>query len=231
MLPRLTSQCQSISAPRKSAINEYGNPCRAIHEGELVELLPLEGLEHFSLDGVDCEAFNTSGGVGTLCETLLGKVRTLNYKTIRYRGHRDLMAFLLNDLRLNDRRTLLKEILENAVPVTPQDVVLIFVTVSGRKSGRLTQITDARKIYHGHCMGDAWSAIQLTTASSVCAVVDLWAAGRLPESGFVRQEQVDLDEFLANRFGRWYAVSGGNGLSIATRVHREEERAPSDVGL
>src|SRR5882762_2274897 len=90
--------------------------------------------------GVDYEAFNTSGGVGTLCETLRGKVRTLNYKTIRYRGHRDLIAFLMNELRLNARRPLLKEILESAVPVTPQDVVLIFCTVSGWKDGLLTQI-------------------------------------------------------------------------------------------
>ena len=125
-------------------INEYGNPCEAIYEGKLISTLPLEGLEHFSLDGVDYEAFNTSGGVGTLCETLGGKVRTLDYKTIRYRGHRDLMAFLMNELRLNDRRELLKDILERAVPMTPQDVVLIFCTVAGIKDGRLTQLTDAR---------------------------------------------------------------------------------------
>src|SRR5438445_283618 len=59
-------------------INEYGNACEAIHDGKLIELLPLEGLEHFSLDGVDYEAFNTSGGVGTLAETLAGQCRMLN---------------------------------------------------------------------------------------------------------------------------------------------------------
>src|SRR5688572_14706108 len=187
-------------------INEYGNPCEAIYEGELIETLPLEGLEHFSLDGNDYEAFNTSGGVGTLCETLAGKVRTLNYKTIRYRGHRDLIAFLMNDLRLNERRPVLKDILENAIPVTPQDVVLIFCTVSGWKAGRLTQVTDARKIYHGECCGEQWSAIQMTTASSLCAVLDLYVDGKLPDSGFVRQEQVSLDDFLANRFGKCYAT-------------------------
>ena len=116
-------------------INEYGNPCEAIHEGKMLEVLPLEGLEHFSLDGVDYEAFNTSGGVGTLCETLRGKVRTLNYKTIRYRGHRDLIAFLMNELRLNDRRALLKDILEHSVPMTPQDVVQSYYsTLLGRQS-------------------------------------------------------------------------------------------------
>src|SRR5271155_4226250 len=130
-------------------INEYGNACEAIHEGKLLEVLPLEGLEHFSLDGIDYEAFNTSGGVGTLCETLQGNVRTLNYKTIRYRGHRELIKFLMSELRLNDRRDLLKDILEHAVPITPQDVVLIFCTVRGWKDGYLVQVTDARKIYSG----------------------------------------------------------------------------------
>ncbi len=186
-------------------INEYGNPCQAVHGGRLIETLPLEGLEHFSLDGVDYEAFNTSGGVGSLAETLAGQVRTLDYKTIRYRGHRDLMAFLMNELRLNDRRALLKDILENALPVTPQDVVLIFCTVTGQLDGRLTQLTDARKIYHADLHGESWSAIQITTASALCAVVDLHFAGKLPSKGFVRQEQVSLSEFLANRFGRCYA--------------------------
>jgi saccharopine dehydrogenase-like NADP-dependent oxidoreductase len=185
-------------------INEYGNPCEAIHDGKMLELLPLEGLEHFSLDGIDYEAFNTSGGVGTLCDTLAGKVRRLDYKTIRYRGHRDLIVFLMNELRLNSRRDLLKDILENAVPITPQDVVLIFCTVTGWKDGHLTQVTDARKIYHGEFMGECCSAIQITTAASLCAVLDLHATGKLPKQGFVRQEQVKLPEFLSNRFGKVY---------------------------
>ncbi|MGH7178658.1 MAG: saccharopine dehydrogenase family protein [Tepidisphaeraceae bacterium] len=190
-------------------INEYGNACECIHENRQIEVLPLEGLEHFSLDGVDYEAFNTSGGVGTLCETLTGKVRSLNYKTIRYRGHRDFMVFLMNELRLNHRRDVLKDILENAVPMTPQDVVLIFCTVKGWKEGRFTEITDARKIYHGEFLGQRCSAIQITTAAGLCAVVDLHAQEKLPNRGFVRQEQVKLPDFLANRFGKCYA--SGNG--------------------
>ncbi len=203
-------------------INEYGNPCEAIHEGKKIEVLPLEGLEHFSLDGVDFEAFNTSGGVGTLCETLDGKVRSLDYKTIRYRGHRELIAFLMNELRLNQRRDLLKDILENAVPMTPQDVVLIFCTVTGWKDGRLTQLTDARKIYHSECDGEPLSAIQLTTASSLCAVLDLHVKNGLGvPRGFVKQEQVALDDFLANRFGRCYAANG----HAASEVRLEPSKA------
>ena len=128
-------------------INEYCNPCEAIQDRERIDVLPLEGLEHFSLDGVRYEAFNTSGGLGTLCETLDGEVRELNYKTIRYQGHRHLMFFLVNELRLKDRREILKDLLESSVPITFQDVVVTFCTVSGWRNGNLVQMSDARKIY------------------------------------------------------------------------------------
>ncbi len=188
-------------------INEYCNFCEVIHDGRLLEVLPLEGLEHFSLDGVRYEAFNTSGGLGTLCETLEGRVRALNYKTVRYNGHRELMQFLIGDLRLGERRELLKEILENAIPITLQDVVVIFCTVTGQRNGELVQMSDARKIYQRTIDGEVWSAIQITTAAGVSAVVDLFFAGALPSQGFVRQEQVDFHKFLANRFGQHYHCS------------------------
>jgi saccharopine dehydrogenase-like NADP-dependent oxidoreductase len=203
-------------------INEYCNPCEAIHEGRKIDVLPLEGVEHFSLDGVRYEAFNTSGGLGTLCDTLDGRVRELNYKTIRYLGHRDLMRFLTHDLRLSTRRELLKDILENAVPITFQDVVVIFCTASGRSKGQLVQISDARKIYGETVDGEAWSAIQVTTAAAVCAVVDLHCQGQLTGTGLVRQEQVALDAFLANRFGRHYR---------GTKSHSRFVAAPNGNGV
>ena len=135
------------------------------------------------------------------------------------RAHDDLIRFLINQLRLNSRRDVLKDILENAVPVTPQDVVLIFCTVTGWKAGRLTQVTDARKIYHGEFLGRCCSAIQITTAASLCAVLDLHVSGKLPTQGFVRQEHVRLPDFLANRFGKCYdrsltGLSPANGALV-----------------
>jgi saccharopine dehydrogenase-like NADP-dependent oxidoreductase len=195
-------------------INEYLNPCESIHQGARRDVLPLEGLEHFSIDGVRYEAFNTSGGLGTLCETLDGKVHELNYKTIRYQGHRDLMAFLIAGLKLGDRRDLLKEILENAVPVTYQDVVVVFCTVSGLRRGKLEQVTDARKIYSAEVDGEVWSAIQITTAAGICAMLDLHREGRLRNSGFLRQEEVSLSTFLQNRFGAYYQPRSNTAFSI-----------------
>ncbi|TCR70132.1 saccharopine dehydrogenase family protein [Bosea sp. BK604] len=186
-------------------INEYCEPCEAIVSGERVLVPALEEREEFSLDGITYEAFNTSGGLGTLCETLAGKVRTLNYRTIRYPGHCAIMKALLQDLRLADRRDVLKDIFENALPSTLQDVIVIFVTVSGQKQGRLVQETYAHKVYSRAVGGVTRSAIQITTASGICAVLDLLATGALPQRGFVRQEDITLDTFLANRFGAAYA--------------------------
>jgi saccharopine dehydrogenase-like NADP-dependent oxidoreductase len=190
-------------------INEYCEPCEAVVDGRLREVPPLEELEEFSLDGVKYEAFNTSGGLGTLCETLAGKVRQLNYRTIRYPGHCAIMKALLNDLRLRDRRGVLKDILENAVPATLQDVVIVLVTVSGWRSERLMQETYANKIYARAVNGSVHSAIQVTTASGICTVLDMLAAGQLPQAGFIRQEDVPLEAFLANRFGRVYRRDSG----------------------
>jgi len=189
-------------------INEYCNPCEAIVDGQLRETSPLEEIEHFSLDGVDYEAFNTSGGLGTLCESLSDKVQNLNYKTVRYPGHRDIIKMLVRDLRLGqpDRRHILKEVMEASIPITKQDVVLVFVSVCGMRDGRLEQETYAKKIYSQRVNGQLLSAIQLTTAAGICAMVDLVIEGKLPNCGLVRQEQANLVDFLFNRFGRYYAV-------------------------
>jgi len=208
-LPKFPSNAlnYNLTWSTDGVINEYCEPCEAIVNGQLRETQPLEELEEFSLDGILYEAFNTSGGLGTLCETLAGKVRNLNYRTIRYPGHAAIMKALLNDLRLRDRRDLLKDILENSVPVTLQDVVIVFVTVSGMRGGQLVQETYANKIYAAPVGGRVRSAIQITTAGGICAVLDMLSAGELPQSGLVKQEDIKLQRFLANRFGRCYAMT------------------------
>jgi len=185
-------------------INEYCNPCEVIQEGERRETVPLEGLEQFTLDGNQYEAFATSGGVGSLCETLAGRVRNLSYKTIRYPGHRDMIKMLVDDLKMCSRRDIFKDIIEHGIPVTQQDVVVIFVTVRGIKEGKYVQESYVKRIYAGQ-NESPWSAIQLTTASSLCAVVDLCTTGQLPATGFVKQEEIGFTRFIGNRFGRVYA--------------------------
>lgn len=189
-------------------INEYCNPCEAIVDGVRTTVPALEGLETFVLDGVEYEAFNTSGGLGTLTETLAGTARQVDYQSIRYPGHNAILKLLLNDLRLRDRRYLLKDILETAIPTTDQDVIVVFATASGLKGGRLVQDSYSARIVGTQMAGHTLSAIQLTTAAGICTALDLVAQGQLPQRGFVGQEAVGLEDFLANRFGAAYAEEG-----------------------
>ena len=185
-------------------IHEYLQGCEAIVDGEMRVVEPLEGYETFSLDGTDYEAFNTSGGLGTLCGRL--ETRNLNYKTVRYPGHCDILKLLIRDLGLGKRPELLVEIFDSALPLAYQDVVLIFVTAIGRIDGELKQESYAHKVYSRvDGAGRRWSGIQITTASAICAVLDLVRAGELPQTGFIHHDEVDFDRFVANRFGRHYA--------------------------
>lgn len=182
-------------------INEYGNPCYSIVNYERFALQPLEGLETIEIDGMTYEAFNTSGGLGSLAKSAVGKVRHLTYKTIRYPGHCEQMRFLLNDLRLNEDRETLKRILENAVPRTTDDVVIVYVLVTGVIDGQFMQKTFVKKIYPKTIANRRWAAIQVTTATTLCAVFDIVMNNPDRFQGEVRQEQFSLDEILSNRFG------------------------------
>lgn len=194
----------SLTWSTDGLINEYGNMCNGIENGQEVVLLPLEGYETISIDGLLYEAFNTSGGLGTLADTSAGKVRTMNYKTLRYPGHCEKIHLLMNDLKLNDDRETLKRVLEKAVPKTLQDVVLIYTSVTGLRKGELFEENFVQKIYPRSIAGKLWSAIQVTTAAGMCSVVDLVFERPERYQGFVTQEMFDLPTLLANRFGRFF---------------------------
>ncbi len=206
----------SLTWSTEGLINEYGNPCFAIADRRLVEAAPLEGLEEIEIDGTRYEAFNTSGGLGSLGETYGERCEQMNYKTIRYPGHCEQMRLLMNDLKLNHDRATLKRILENAVPQTLQDVVIVYVAVSGRQDGELREENYVNKIYPQEILGRLWSAIQVTTAAGITAVVDLVLARPETYRGFVRQEQFRLPDVLANRFGAWYRH--GTDKSVSGRI-------------
>lgn len=195
----------SLTWSTEGLINEYGNSCQAVKSGKLVELLPLEGLEEIKIDGLTYEAFNTSGGVGSLVHSYAGKVKNLSYKTIRYPGHCAKIKFLMNDLRLNEDRETLKKVFEKAIPKTQQDVVLVYVSASGERDGQFIEQNYVKKFYPRILSGHCWSAIQLTTASGICSAVDL--VMRHPEKykGLVLQEQFSLEDIVKNEFGEYYA--------------------------
>jgi saccharopine dehydrogenase-like NADP-dependent oxidoreductase len=195
----------SLTWSTDGLINEYGNMCNGIENGQEVGLLPLEGYETISIDGLLYEAFNTSGGLGTLADTYAGKVRTMNYKTLRYPGHCEKIHLLMNDLKLNDDRETLKRVLEKAVPKTLQDVVLIYASVTGLRKGELYEENFVQKIYPRTIAEKLWSAIQVTTAAGICSVMELVLEQPERYRGFVTQETFELSSILASRFGKVFA--------------------------
>jgi saccharopine dehydrogenase-like NADP-dependent oxidoreductase len=203
----------SLTWSTDGLINEYGNPCQSIIEGKETNVLPLEGLEEIEIDGTLYEAFNTSGGLGSLGETYGHRVNTMNYKTIRYPGHCEQMRLLMNGLKLNRDRATLKRILENAVPQTLQDVVIVYAAVTGMQDGEFREENYVNKVYPEVVSGRLWSAIQITTAAGVCSVVDLVLSANPQRRGFIAQEEFGLQQILGNRFGEYYEHGGSNKLS------------------
>jgi len=220
----------SLTWSTEGLINEYGNPCEAIVAGRLVEAAPLEGLEEIEIDGMSYEAFNTSGGLGSLAETYGKACEQMNYKTIRYPGHCAQMRLLMNDLKLNSDRATLKHILENAVPQTLQDVVIVYAAVTGKQDGELREENYVNKVYPQFLAGRLWSAIQVTTAAGITSVLDLVLEQPRGYAGFVAQERFRLPEILGNRFGRYYAPGGTKDISSQVVVAGKSGRQRRVVG-
>ena len=193
----------------EGVVNQYLNDCEVIVNG-LRKMVPaMQDPESIVIEGKKLEAFTTSGGLGTMAESFEGRVDMLNYKTIRYPGHQQAMKFYFHELLLKNNRELAGEILVNALPPVNNDVVYVYVAVDGWKnmSGRKEHLRDefVRSYYPITIHGKTWRAISWTTACSVCAVMELVFSGKLPQKGFLRQEDIRLGDFLATRNGRLYA--------------------------
>ena len=188
----------------EGVVNEYLNDCEVIKEGKRAKVTSMEGLETIVIDGVPLEAFATSGGLGTMCETYEGRVEHLNYKTIRYPGHCELMKFFFNELFMRKDREKAGEILVNAKPPVNDDVVFVHAAVEGEQNGKIMREEFVRSYYPLDIAGHDWRAIAWTTAGSVCAVVDLVSRGVLPQKGFIRQEDIPLDQFFKTPTGQYF---------------------------
>ncbi len=185
-------------------INEYINDAEVIHNGIRKMVPSLDGIESINIEGRDYEAFSTSGGLGTMCQTYAGKVDTLNYKTIRYPGHAQLMRFLLYELILKDKRELAESILTEAKPPVEDDVVLVYAVVEGWKGNALAREEYYRSFHPIEINGKKWRAISWTTAASIASVVEMVADQQLPQKGFLKQEEIDFSTFLETQNGQLF---------------------------
>lgn len=202
----------------EGVVNEYLNDCEVIEDGEHKWVSPLEWLETIVVHGVQLEAFTTSGGLGTMCETYRGRVENLDYKTIRYPGHAKLMNFFFHELLMRKDRGKAGEILVCAKPPVAEDVVYIHASVEGWKGESLSRDEFVRAYYPVQIAGQKWRAISWTTAASACAVVEMVSNGSLPPKGFLKQEAIPLQAFLKTSNGRLYAGEPHGGKLFHKRL-------------
>jgi saccharopine dehydrogenase-like NADP-dependent oxidoreductase len=185
-------------------VNEYLNDVEVIEGGVHKWVSPMEWLETIVVGGTRLEAFTTSGGLGTMCETYLGRIDNLDYKTMRYPGHMELMNFFFHELLMRDRRELAGEILTNAKPPVHDDVVYVHIAAEGDQRGRLRRDEFVRSYHPRELDGEQRTAIAWTTAASVVSVIEMVTSGALADRGFLKQEDIPLDAFLATTTGRLF---------------------------
>jgi saccharopine dehydrogenase-like NADP-dependent oxidoreductase len=185
----------------EGVVNEYLNDCEVLREGRRKIVPAMSEEEAVVIGGTRLEAFLTSGGLGTMCETFQGRVERLDYKTLRYPGHLDLLRFYFDELLLRERRQLAGEILVHAKPPVDDDIVYLYAAVEGHMRGELFRRQYVRRWLPLEIGGRVWRAISWTTACSACGVVELVADGSLPASGLIRQEDIPLAALLSTTSG------------------------------
>ena len=195
----------------EGVVNEYLNDCEIIQEGVLKTIPAMEWIETVYVGGVRLEAFTTSGGLGTMCETYAGRIENLDYKTLRYPGHIGLMNFFFDELLMREDRAAAGRILTNAKPPVDDDVVYVHAAAEGWSEGRLNRKEFVRAYYPLEIAGRMRTAIAWTTAASAVAVIEMVRSGALPASGFLRQESVALEPFLKTRTGRLFGETRRSG--------------------
>ncbi|TDT74796.1 saccharopine dehydrogenase-like NADP-dependent oxidoreductase [Litoreibacter halocynthiae] len=191
----------------EGVVNEYLNDCEVIEDGARKLVSPMEWMEDIYIDGMKLEAFTTSGGLGTMCETYLGKVANIDYKTMRYPGHAKLMNFFFHELLMRDRRKEAGEILINAKPPVEDDIVYVHASAEGTIDGKLQRREFVRAYRPVEVAGKQRTAISWTTAGSVVSIIEMVRDGALPATGFLKQEEIGLKAFLATSTGSLYAAN------------------------
>ncbi|MES0489698.1 MAG: saccharopine dehydrogenase C-terminal domain-containing protein [Leptospirales bacterium] len=191
-------------------INEYIEKARILRNGEFQEIESLSEPEtisfHYPFNKM--EAFITSGGCSTLPLTYQGKIAELNYKTIRYPNHYHIMRAFVElgftdekPIRVSDAtispRVFLEKLLRDKLKTDHvEDVLLLRVTITGKKNGK-----NAEEIYEMidyHDSGTGLTAMMRTTGFSLAIVAGMIAENKIQKRGVLTQEEsIPTKEYMA----------------------------------
>jgi saccharopine dehydrogenase-like NADP-dependent oxidoreductase len=116
------------------------------------------------------------------------------------------MRFLLYELILKEERALTEDILTKAKPPVKEDVVYVYAVVEGWKNGALMREEYFKAFYPMSIAGQEWRAISWTTAASIVSVIEMVGNGELPQQGFVKQEDIQLNKFYQTENGKRFLI-------------------------
>ena len=189
-------------------INEYIETARVIRGSEIVEVDSMTELETLEFENFPAlEAFQTSGGTSTLPDTFFGKIKELDYKTIRYAGHCDKFKTLIDlglcssdeivvdNMKIKPRRVL-GELLQKNLPADEPDYVLIRLEFVGAKDGERKRLR--YDIVDKYDAATGLSAMMRTTAFPASIIAQMAVRGDVKMRGATPQEKaIDADKFVA----------------------------------
>ncbi len=189
-------------------INEYVEAARCIRDGKIKEVESMTELESLSFDGFPpLEAFQTSGGTSTLPDTFLGKIKELDYKTIRYAGHCEKFKTMIDlglcssepivaDFEKVVPRKVFGDLLQKHLPADGPDYVLVRLDFVGTKDGSSKRLR--YDIVDKQDETTGLSAMMRTTAFPASIIAQMMARGDVLERGATPQEKaIDPDKFVA----------------------------------
>lgn len=189
-------------------INEYIEVARVIRDGKIIEVPSMTELESLEFDGFPpLEAFQTSGGTSTLPDTFLGKIKELDYKTIRYAGHCDKFKTMIElglcssdeiivDYQKVKPRKVFGDLLQKYLPADGPDYVLVRLEFVGVKDD--SSKTLRYDIVDKHDDSTGLSAMMRTTAFPASIIAQMMAKGDVLRRGATPQEKaIDPDKFVA----------------------------------
>lgn len=199
-------------------INEYVEVARVIRDGKMIEVPSMTELESLEFDGFPpLEAFQTSGGTSTLPDTFLGKIKELDYKTIRYAGHCDKFKTMIDlglcssdeilvDYQKVKPRKVFGELLQKYLPADGPDYVLVRLEFVGTKDGAAKKLR--YDIVDKQDEATGMSAMMRTTAFPASIIAQMMARGDVLTRGAAPQEKaIDPDKFVAELSRREIRIS------------------------
>ncbi len=192
-------------------INEYIEVARVIRDGEITEVESMTELESLEFDGFPpLEAFQTSGGTSTLPDTFLGKIKELDYKTIRYAGHCDKFKTMIDlglcssdeivaDFNKVVPRKVFGELLQRHLPADGPDYVLVRLEFKGTSNTEDQRSKTLRyDIVDKLDPATGMSAMMRTTAFPASIIAQMMARGDVLMRGATPQEKaIDPEKFVA----------------------------------